>query len=96
MDGQTPEHYLEVLFNARANAALQEDEARRAIWLQVERNIQTIFADHLSDVAEARDRLAARSDDEGRAMFAYLDALVRSYDDADRAAREVIERARST
>ena len=95
MDGQTPEHFLEVLFNARDRAACETDPVRRDIWLVSIRQIETILADHPPDIVAARDRLAARTDPEGRRMYAYVRDLVQTYEAADREARDAIERARN-
>ncbi len=94
MHGQTPEHYLEVLFNARDRAATATDPVRRDIWLATVRQIELVFADYAPEIGEARDRLAKRADPEGRRMHAYIEGLMETYDAADREAREAIERAR--
>ena len=94
MDGQTPEHFLEVYFRAREFAARQTNETMRDVWLRTMRDIETILADHPMEIARARDRLAVRQDDEGRAMYAYVADLAQFYEAADREARDAIERAR--
>ncbi len=96
MHGQSPEHYLEVLFRAQDRAAAEINDARRKLWLATVRDIETIFADHPAEIAEARDRLARSADPEARRMFAYFHALTRFYESADQQAKAAIERARRT
>ena len=92
-DQHPVEHFLEVLLIAQDRAASEHDAALRQVWQVTIRDIETVLADDTLEVVAARDRLALRSDADGRRMHACACELLRGYDDANRKAEEVIGRA---
>ena len=93
-DPHPVEHFIEVLLIAHDRAAQESDGALRQVWRATIRDIETVLADDTLGVVEARDRLAERSDPEGRRMHACACDLLEAHDAAERSAKDAIERAR--
>ena len=87
------ERYIHDVLNARAAMEGDPNESRRQIAKNIIHDIDIYFADHMNDVLAARERLAKREDPEGRQMFAYIEEVLASYEDADRVAKAAIEKA---
>lgn len=93
-DPHPVEHFIEVLLVAHDRAAWESDGLLRQVWKVTIRDIETVLADDTSGVIEARDRLAKRSDLEGRRMHACACSLLEAHEAAERSAKTAIERAR--
>ena len=93
------ERYIYDVFNAKASLSAAPSKGvgqgtpPHHLAHQIIKDIELYFADHMDDVLVARDRLASRTDPEGRDMFAYIEKLLASHEDADRIARAAIEKA---
>lgn len=87
------ERYIYDALNARTSIAGPVDEPRRRLALGIIRDIELYCADHMDEVSAAHARLLSRTDDEGREMLAYVETILASFADADRAARAALARA---
>ena len=88
------EHFLEVLLIAQDRAVNETKDALREVWLTTIRDIETVLADDTLEVVGARDRLAQRTDPEGRRMYDCACRLLQAHDAADQDAKRAIEKAR--
>ncbi len=88
------ERYIYDALNARASLQEGQSEARSPFARKILSDIELYFADNMQDVQAARDRLATRTDEEGRKMFAFIEELMASHEDASRLAQHAIRKAR--
>lgn len=87
------ERYVYDALNARATLDGDLSEDRRELALNILRDIEIYFADHMDDLRDARVRLAERDDPESREMLTLVDAALADHANAGTIAREAIARA---
>ncbi len=73
------ERYVHDALNARAVLEDGRSPGRHALARQILGDVMTYFADHLDDVAAARDRIAQRRDSEGFAILGCIDTFLSTY-----------------
>lgn len=87
------ERYVYDALNARATLDGDVSDDRRELALNILRDIDIYFADHMEDLCDARARLAERDDPESREMLILVDATLAEHAKAETIAREAIARA---